>query len=110
MIKIKKDDLEWASAQGLLNNDQIDPLWSALESKPELKSKFDLLNIIYYFGALFIIFGMAWFTNKAWEDLGGLALFGLGLTYAGIFSCIGYYLFYKKNLETAGGLIATVAV
>ena len=110
MLKLKKEDLKWASEKGLLHSDQIDPLWSALESKPGVKSKFELTNVIYYSGALLIIFGMGWFMNEAWDKAGAGALFTLGVLYVSVFSCMAYYLYHKKNLETAGGLLAAVAV
>ncbi|MBY0412584.1 MAG: hypothetical protein K2Q18_00390, partial [Bdellovibrionales bacterium] len=110
MIKIKKEDLEWASNKGIIQSVQVEPLWDALNDRPELGSKFDLTNVIYYFGGLLIIFGMAWFTNEAWEKLGGTVLFLLALAYTSIFTFIAYYLFHKKNLQTAGGIIATASV
>jgi len=110
MIKLKKEDLEWASEEGLIKKDQVSPLWSALESRPGLKSRFDLVHIIYYLGALLIIFGMGWFINEAWNKAGGTALFTLGLVYVSVFSYLGYYLFHKKNLEVAGGLTSSIAV
>lgn len=110
MLKIKKKDLEWASKEGHISTEQIDPLWSALKSRPVVKSKFDLINVIYYFGILLIIIGMGWFVDEAWETADGPTLFTLGVLYASIFSYIAHYLYNKKKLVIAGGTVATVAV
>jgi hypothetical protein len=110
MLKIKREDLKWASEEGYISTEQVDPLWSALESRPGVKSKFDLINVINYFGGLLIIFGMGWFMNEAWDSAGGTALFALGVLYVSIFSYIAHYLYNKKKLEIAGGLVAAVAV
>ncbi len=114
MIKINKTDLELASKKGLLNEAQIEPLWQALQDRPDVKPEtapaFDFLNVSYYFGALLIIFGMAFFTNEAWELKGGVALFSLGALYVVLFTYLGYFLFHKKQLIIPGGLLATVAV
>lgn len=48
--------------------------------------------------------------NEAWDKAGGTALFALGVFYVSIFSYIAHYLYNKKNLEIAGGLVAAVAV
>jgi hypothetical protein len=110
MLKIKKLDLEWASSKGLLKKEQVDPLYNALEQRPGVKSAFDLVHIIYYFGALLIIFGMGWFLNEAWDTAGGKALFFLGLIYVIIFTLASYVTWFKKDLKIAGGLLATIAV
>lgn len=110
MLKIKKLDLNWAAKEGLLKKEQVGPLWNALEKRPGVKSSFDLVHIIYYFGALLIIFGMGWFLNEAWDKSGGKALFTLGLVYVILFTIASYICWFKKDLKIAGGLLATVAV
>ena len=81
-----------------------------MEQRPGVKSSFDLVHIIYYFGALLIIFGMGWFLNEAWDKASGTALFFLGLIYVIIFTLASYVTWFKKDLKIAGGLLATIAV
>ena len=109
MINLKKEDLVQLAQDGFLKQEQIEPLWTALEAREEGKSKFDLTHVIYYFGALLIIFGMGWFLNEAWTQAGGLALFILGSVYVGVFTFIALLL-KRKNLNIPSGLTATVAV
>ncbi len=110
MIKIKKPDLEWAHEKGLLNAEQIDPLWLALEAKLGLKFRFDLINVTYYFGAFLIIFAMGFFLTKALYYPNAMYLFGSTTSYVIILSYFAYYLFHKQKLEIAGGVVAVVAV
>ncbi len=109
-MKISKEDLNWAVSANLLNPDQAEALWQAWVERHRARPQFNLANVAYYFGALQILFGMAWFLTRAWETVGGWGIFGLGSTYALIFSLAGRYLWFERRLRIPGGLLVTVAV
>ncbi|AYF43764.1 hypothetical protein BALOs_0754 [Halobacteriovorax sp. BALOs_7] len=110
MVKITKEDLHNAVESGILKDEQVDALWDSFTNTTKVNSKFNLTNVIYYFGALLIIFGMGWRMNQAWELLGSRVIFKYGLSYTIFFAGVGYFLYHKKKLEVAGGLLVTAAV
>lgn len=108
MTKINKKDLEVARDNGLIKPEQLEPLWLSLQSKS--KSDFDMVKVIYLFGALLIILSMGWFIREAWNKSEGSELFLIGTAYVSGFSYLSYYLFNKKKLDIAAGIVATLAV
>jgi hypothetical protein len=118
-MKIDKQDLEWAAGQGLIDLEQVEPLWQALvehrsdrtESKTEgIRPQFNFANFAFYFGALIVICAMTWFINLAWESFGGGGLFVLACIYALCFILAGGTLWAGENTKIAGGLLYTIAV
>lgn len=109
-MKLSKSDLEWASSQGLISKEQIEPLWNALEQRPTDKAKLDLSGTLYYFGALIVISAMSFFMTLGWEMFGGGGIFAIATVYICGFAMAGYYLWYKKKLKIPGGLLFTVSV
>ena len=106
IMKITKDDFEWAVSKGLLSSQQADALWTALESR----TGFSVANVAYYFGALVVISAMGWFMTEAWERFGGGGIFAIALGYAVIFVMAGRHLWGTVGLKIPGGLLFTLAV
>ncbi len=90
--------------------EQAELLWTRLSTASAGAPKFDSLNVAYYFGALIIIGAMTFFFGLAWDRVGGAGILALALAYGGIFGGVGGYLFRRRNLYVAGGLLTTVAV
>ncbi|MGC2441954.1 DUF2157 domain-containing protein [Candidatus Binatus sp.] len=109
-IKVSREDLESAVAHRLLNAEQADPLWQELTVRDAQRPRFDLTNLIYYFGAMVIIVGMTFMVPKAWEKFGGAGLFLIALAYGAAFSVAGKILWFDKDLKIPGGLLVTAAV
>jgi hypothetical protein len=111
-MDLSKDDLIWAAAEGVISTQQADLLWrKLLQRKPaDAKTKFDLANVAYYFGALIVMSAMGWLMTLGWEQFGGLGIVLLSILYALLFALAGATLWMKDNLKTPGGLLITLAV
>src|SRR5262249_17961483 len=108
--KISEADLSWAVSQGLLSDEQAKLLWEKLSSRNPIRSKFDLANLAYYFGALVVMSAMGWFMTLGWQKFGGAGICAIAVGYAIIFCVAGYYLWSEKELKIPGGLLFTLAV
>ncbi len=109
-MKIEREDLEWAVRENLIDAEVAERLWQGWLSRKRNVPQFNLANVAYYFGALIIIFGMAFYLTLAWERLGGGGIFILACIYILIFVMAGKYLWFKRNLKIPGGLLISVAV
>lgn len=69
-MRIKKETLAAAAGTGLLEERQVEPLWSFLASR----STFNFVYLAYFFGALLIIGAFSVFMVTAWEAYGGAAI------------------------------------
>lgn len=109
-LKLSRSDLDWASSEGLLSQEQASKLWAALERRAEGSPRFDIAHVAYYAGALVVISAMGWFITEAWEAFGGAGLTAVAVAYALAFSAAGRELWFRRNLRVPGGLLFTVAV
>lgn len=109
-MKISKDDLDWATTQGVLSADQATVLWNVLEHRGQSQQQFDLPHVACYFGALIVIAAMGWFMTEAWERFGGGGIFLISAAYAICFILAGRTLWSKETLKVPGGLLFTMAV
>jgi hypothetical protein len=110
-----EDDVRSAGRSIALTAAQIEGLVSGLRARASTRhslsrTRFDLVHLLWYGGALIVMGAMALFTTLAFEALGGGALAIIALIYAGIFAVCGDYLWHVKQLRTPGGLMITIAV
>ena len=92
-VRIEKDDLNWAAAQGVIDKAQAEQLWDALSERTADQPRFGLVHVLYSFGALVVIGAMGWSMNNAWEVLGGAGIFAISIIYSAVF----------VGLDTDGG-------
>jgi hypothetical protein len=111
-MNISREDLDWATRDGLISSSQAERLWQKLQERnaSSSKSKFDVANVAYYFGALIVMSAMGWLMNLGWERFGGVAISLLAITYAALFFLTGRTLWYKEKLTIPGGLLFTLSV
>lgn len=111
-LNIDKKDLQDAVRKGLLDNDQVDGLWTWLNSRnaPAPANKSEVQNLFWYSGAGIVLLAMSWFMLQSWTMFSGGGLLALALTYAGLFTMAGAWLLRKPDLKTPGGLMITLAV
>lgn len=108
---LSNEDLQRAVDENIITTEQADKLIKFLSLyKVEDLKKFNLINVIYYLGALIVISAMGWFMNLGWERFGGSGIFAISSVYAIIFILVGRILWFKKKLRTAGGVLFTIAV
>lgn len=109
-MRIRREDLDQAVAEGLLDSHQAEELWKLLDRKNGSGPRLDTQNLLYYLGALLVIGAMGWFMNTAWEQFGGAALLGIAVVYGLVFLAVGRLLWKRPEYRTPGGLFVTMAV
>jgi len=109
-MRVTKKDFDWAAGQGIIGQDQAAALWQALDGRAGTRSRFDLVHVAYYAGALLVIGAMGWFMSSVWEAFGGLGIFLIAFTYALVFLIAGDRMWRRDDLRIPGGLLVTMAV
>ena len=100
-MQVTKQDLKWAAEQGVIEAAQVDALWRALGERTEDNPKFDLINLVYFFGAFMVIGAMGWLMTSAWEEFGGAGIFAIAVTYATVFVLFGAKLWHRDGLKNS---------
>lgn len=122
-ISLSASDITRAAAEGVLSESDADRLvrWAydqqfngALipEPKvpaPEQRKGFNIVSVLYYFGAMLMISACAWFLGDKWDMLGTTGVFITTLIYLLIALTIGRWL-RANDYVVAGGLLITVGV
>ena len=120
-LRLSAADIDRAVHEGVLSSDdaerllswgysrRFDPDSPVVEHPPEQAKGFNLVTVAYYFGAMLMISGCAWFLGDKWEALGPAGILGTSLIYALVAASLGVWLRTKRYL-VGGGLLVTVAV
>jgi hypothetical protein len=109
-MQIRRSDLEALVADGILAPEQPAAIWSALERRTAGRTRFDLVHVAYYAGALIVIGAMSYFLNEAWNRFDGGTLALIAAIYAMIFVMASWVLVTRNGLRVPGGLLLTMAV
>ena len=67
-------------------------------------------KVLYYGGGLLIISAMTWLMKSSWDNFGKEGMAAVSALYFVIFLFAGYFTFFKKKLEVAGGLLFSVSI
>jgi hypothetical protein len=110
-MHISKDGLMRAG-DGIISAEQGEQLWRRLlaQNREPDKTKFDVANVAYFFGALVVMSAMGWLMNLGFEKFGGIGIFCIATCYATLFIFAGRTLWFRENLQIPGGLLFTLAV
>lgn len=122
-ISLSASDISRAAAEGVLSQNDADRLvgWAydqrfngtlIPEPKvpvPEQRKGFNLVTVLYYFGAMLMISACAWFLGDKWDVLGTTGVFITTLVYLLIALSVGRWL-RANDYVVAGGLLITVGV
>jgi hypothetical protein len=113
VVDVGRGDVDRAVAAGVIQPGQAEALWRFLAGAREIggapRSRFDLVHLLWYAGALIVIGAMGLFTTLAFAQLGGGTLAVIALVYAVLFAAAGDRL-WRRGLRIPGGLLITVAV
>lgn len=109
-MNLTRDSFNRAVSEADITTDHGDVLWKALEDQVQDRPGFSLAHLIYYLGALIVISAMTWFMTEAWERYSDSAILVTSTIYAGFFILAGRYCNKNPVLNTAGGLLVTLAV
>ena len=122
-ILLSASDINRAAAEGVLSQNDADRLthWAydqrfngLLISEPrppapEQRKGFNLVTVLYYFGAMLMISACAWFLGDKWDVLGTSGVCITVIVYMLIATSMGQWLRRRAYL-VGGGLLITVAV
>ncbi|MFO1102367.1 MAG: hypothetical protein U1E20_05625 [Methylocystis sp.] len=72
--------------------------------------RYDVVNVLWYAGALIVLSAMGLFSTTAFGLWGDKALLVTAIIYAVLFTFAGAYLWKKRDLRTPGGLLVACAV
>lgn len=123
-ILLSTADIHRATAEGVISQSGADDLirWAydqrfkrTLPSEPpvppapEQHKGFNVVTVLYYFGAMLMISACAWFLGDKWDALGASGIFITALVYIMIAASLGVWL-RRRDYLVAGGLLITVAV
>lgn len=76
---------------------------------PEQRKGFNIVTVLYYFGAMLMISACAWFLGDKWDALGASGICITAIVYIMIATSAGVWLL-RRDYLVAGGLLITVAV
>ena len=117
-IKIRIADLRFASEQGLLNDQQVKPLWETLAARSDAQDKFNFPTVALYGGSLLLSLGMAWLLLWSIIDWDGSVLFFLSFMYFVLFYTLGLLIWFRpfhlggleRVPQAVGGVLLTLGV
>ena len=67
-------------------------------------------KVLYYGGGLLIISAMTWLMKSSWDSFGPGGMTIISSIYIVVFLIVGFWVFFKKNLEVAGGLLLAIPI
>ena len=105
-MHLDKAMLQLAVREGVLQPDQVAPLWALLEQANAERPGFRASHLLYYFGGLLAIGAMTLFMNLGWERFGGWGLVIISLSYA-IPGLLLTNHFMRQRMFIPAGIIAT---
>ncbi|HYW71062.1 MAG TPA: hypothetical protein VE961_08515 [Pyrinomonadaceae bacterium] len=117
-ILLSGADLDRAAAAGVVSAADIERLksWARSESTPpgraprtEQSKGFNLVTVLYYFGAMLMISACAWFLGDKWDVLQAPGIMAIVLCYMIIAFAAGAII-RRYDYIVAGGLLITVGV
>jgi len=83
---------------------------AAVAAPPDQAPMFNVVNLLWYLGALIVLGAMGLFTTQAFGLWGAKALLATSIAYAVAFAAAGAYLWRRRGLRTPGGLLVACAV
>jgi len=109
-MKINQSEFKRASLDVGLSESTATALWAKLEEKIADTPRFNLVHVLYYFGALLAILAMSFFINQAWDTFGSLGLLIVSTSYMVGFFVIALSLKPSPEKRIPIGLFATLGV
>lgn len=122
-VVLSAEDINRAAAEGVLAQEDADRLvrWAFDQHfnrllipepqipAPEQRKGFNLVTVLYYFGAMLMISACAWFLGDKWNALGAPGICITAIIYMLITASTGVWL-RRHGYLVGGGLLITVAV
>lgn len=109
-MEVNRSLLKEAAENGLISDQQADPLWKFLAERGKDTPSFRFTHVLYYLGGLIAIGAMSLFMTLGWERFGGLGLFFIALAYAGAGLWLTELFLNRSRLPIPAGITATFVV
>lgn len=112
-MDIRKSDFFSEAERAGIAPEKANDLWSALSglgSGSEARSRFDLSNVLYYFGSAIVLAALGWFLAEGWERFGTKGLLSIAFIYMVLFALLGNKLWKNESTKVPGGLFIVLAV
>jgi len=108
-MKYTEDQLNEAVKNAIFSDEQVNKFRDFVQnSNNNQVTKFQ--KVLYYGGGLLIISAMTWLMKTSWDSFGKTGMAAVSGLYFAAFLAAGYFLFFRKKLEVAGGLLFSVAI
>jgi len=107
-MKYSDEQLDEAVEKKIFSLEQVDSFREYVKTSYNVTTKPQ--KVLYYIGGLLIISAMTWLMRESWASFGAEGIAFISVLYFLIFLFAGHYIFFRKNLEIAGGLLLTIPV
>ena len=110
---MNKETLYESVREGIITEAQLQKTLALENEAPaqgEKKRGLNYIMVLYYFGAMIIIFAFTYFLVSQWDNLSPSNILAIALTFQTLCFVLGYYLRYKLQYRISGGLLTTAAV
>jgi hypothetical protein len=107
-MKYTDEHLKEAIDKNIFTREQVDSFKDLAAASNDNVSRFQ--KVLYYGGCLLIISALTWLMESSWDTFGPIGILGISIVYFIGFSLAGYFLFFKKKLQTAGGLLFAIPI
>jgi len=108
-MKYTEEQLNEAVKNAIFSDEQVKKFKEFVQNSDNNQvTKFQ--KVLYYGGGLLIISAMTWLMKTSWDSFGKPGMATVSGLYFLIFLFLGYLLFFRKNLEFAGGMLFSVAI
>ena len=108
IMKYTDEHLDEAIKNNIFTEEQVEQFRKYAQYPDKQVTKFQ--KTLYYIGALLIISAMTWLMADSWGRFGARGISFISAMYFVVFLIAGYFVFFKKKLEIAGGLLLTIPI
>ncbi|MCL2295121.1 MAG: hypothetical protein FWC36_09705 [Spirochaetes bacterium] len=107
-MKYTDEQLNNAVENNIFTSEQVRQFREYIRACSNQNTKLE--KVLYYGGALLIISAMTWLMRTSWDVFGPIGISFISAMYIFAFLAAGNYVFFKKKLEVAGGLLFSVPI
>jgi hypothetical protein len=107
-MKYTDEQLNEAVKNDIFSVEQVERFREYVQNHNNHVTKFQ--KVLYYGGALLIISAMTWLMQTSWDSFGPVGITVTSALYFIVFFAAGYFVFFKKNMEVAGGLLFSIPI
>ena len=107
-MRYTDEHLDEAINNNIFTEEQVMQFREYIQDSDKQVTKFQ--KTLYYIGALLIISAMTWLLSNSWDSFGAIGVSLVSALYFVVFLIAGYFVFFKKKMEIAGGLLFSIPI